>query len=145
MTDERSTEHATEHATELTAEEVEATMRIGELADRSSLSLRTIRHYDEVGLLRPSGRTEGGFRLYTERDFNRLLLIRRMKPLGYTLDAMTELLRVVDSLEQAETPEDTAAIRARLAAFEEEASLRRAKLQDQLAMADEFLALLRAR
>ncbi|AZZ53749.1 MerR family transcriptional regulator [Rathayibacter festucae] len=137
MTDERSTE--------LTAEEVEATMRIGELADRSSLSLRTIRHYDEVGLLRPSGRTEGGFRLYTERDFDRLLLIRRMKPLGYTLDAMTELLRVVDSLEQAETPEETAAIRAQLAAFEEEASLRRAKLQDQLAMADEFLALLRAR
>ena len=113
MADERSTEHATE----LTAEEVEATMRIGELADRSSLSLRTIRHYDEVGLLRPSGRTEGGFRLYTERDFDRLLLIRRMKPLGYTLDAMTELLRVVDSLEQAETPEETAAIRARLAAF----------------------------
>ena len=141
MADERSTEHATE----LTAEEVEATMRIGELADRSSLSLRTIRHYDEVGLLRPSGRTEGGFRLYTERDFDRLLLIRRMKPLGYTLDAMTELLRVVDSLEAASTPEETAAIRARLAAFEEEASLRRAKLQDQLAMADEFLALLRAR
>ncbi|MCJ1698648.1 MULTISPECIES: MerR family transcriptional regulator [Rathayibacter] len=136
---------ADDRTTELTAEEVEATMRIGELADRSSLSLRTIRHYDEVGLLRPSGRTEGGFRLYTERDFDRLLLIRRMKPLGYTLDAMTELLRVVDSLEQAETPEETAAIRARLAAFEEEASLRRAKLQDQLAMADEFLALLRAR
>ena len=141
MTDDRGAEHATE----LTAEEVEATMRIGELADRSSLSLRTIRHYDEVGLLTPSGRTEGGFRLYTERDFDRLLLIRRMKPLGYTLDAMTELLRVVDSLEAASTPEETAAIRARLAAFEEEASLRRAKLQDQLAMADEFLALLRAR
>ncbi|WP_244256148.1 MerR family transcriptional regulator [Rathayibacter sp. VKM Ac-2760] len=120
-------------------------MRIGELADRSTLSLRTIRHYDEVGLLKPSGRTEGGFRLYTERDFDRLLLIRRMKPLGYTLDAMTELLRVVDSLEQAESPEEIAAIRAQLAAFEEEASLRRAKLQDQLAMADEFLALLRAR
>ncbi|ROS23350.1 DNA-binding transcriptional MerR regulator [Rathayibacter sp. PhB127] len=136
---------ADDRTTELTAEEVEATMRIGELADRSSLSLRTIRHYDEVGLLRPSGRTEGGFRLYTERDFDRLLLIRRMKPLGYTLDAMTELLRVVDSLEQAQTPEETAAIRAQLAAFEEEASLRRAKLQDQLAMADEFLALLRAR
>ncbi|NQX05349.1 MerR family transcriptional regulator [Rathayibacter sp. VKM Ac-2856] len=132
-------------AVELTAEEVEATMRIGELADRSSLSLRTIRHYDEVGLLTPSGRTEGGFRLYTERDFDRLLLIRRMKPLGYTLEAMTELLRVVDSLEAASTPEETAAIRAQLAAFEEEASLRRAKLEDQLAMADEFLALLRAR
>lgn len=50
---------------EMTAEEVVATMHIGELADRSQMSLRTIRHYDEVGLLKPSGRTEGGFRLYT--------------------------------------------------------------------------------
>ena len=68
---------------EMTAEEVVATMHIGELADRSQMSLRTIRHYDEVGLLKPSGRTEGGFRLYTERDFTRLLVIRRMKPLGF--------------------------------------------------------------
>ena len=41
-------------------------MQIGELADRAEMSLRTIRHYDEVGLLTPSGRSDGGFRLYTD-------------------------------------------------------------------------------
>ncbi|MGN6408077.1 MAG: MerR family transcriptional regulator, partial [Curtobacterium sp.] len=73
-------------------------MHIGELAERAGMSLRTIRHYDEVGLLVPSGRTTGGFRVYTEQDLERLLVIRRMKPLGFTLDEMAELLRVVDGL-----------------------------------------------
>ena len=129
---------------EMTAEEVVATMHIGELADRSQMSLRTIRHYDDVGLLKPSGRTEGGFRLYTERDFARLLVIRRMKPLGFTLEAMAELLRVVDALEATEPGQDDTAIRSELDNFIEEAQRRRAKLEEQLAMADEFLALLRA-
>ncbi|MGK3647095.1 MerR family transcriptional regulator [Pseudarthrobacter enclensis] len=128
----------------MTAEEVVATMHIGELADRSQMSLRTIRHYDDVGLLKPSGRTEGGFRLYTERDFARLLVIRRMKPLGFTLEAMAELLRVVDALEATEPGQDDTAIRSELVNFIEEAQRRRAKLEEQLAMADEFLALLRA-
>ncbi|BCW80856.1 MerR family transcriptional regulator [Arthrobacter sp. NicSoilC5] len=130
---------------EMTAEEVVATMHIGELADRSQMSLRTIRHYDEVGLLKPSGRTDGGFRLYTERDFTRLLLIRRMKPLGFTLEAMAGLLKVIDALEAAEPGEDVTAIRTELNGFIEEAARRRAKLEEQLGMADEFLALLRAR
>ncbi|UUL77802.1 MerR family transcriptional regulator [Pseudarthrobacter sp. Fe7] len=132
-------------AKEMTAEEVVATMHIGELADRSQMSLRTIRHYDEVGLLKPSGRTEGGFRLYTERDFTRLLLIRRMKPLGFTLEAMSGLLRIIDALEASQPGHDVAGIRAELNGFIEEAAMRRAKLEEQLAMADEFLALLRAR
>ncbi|MCY1676554.1 MerR family transcriptional regulator [Pseudarthrobacter sp. SL88] len=129
---------------EMTAEEVVATMHIGELADRSQMSLRTIRHYDEVGLLKPSGRTEGGFRLYTERDFTRLLVIRRMKPLGFTLEAMAGLLRVIDALEASEAGQDDTAIRAELNTFIEEAARRRAKLEEQLGMADEFLALLHA-
>jgi len=129
---------------EMTAEEVVATMHIGELADRSQMSLRTIRHYDEVGLLKPSGRTEGGFRLYTERDFTRLLVIRRMKPLGFTLEAMAELLRVIDALETSEPGQDDTAIRSELNTFIEEAARRRAKLEEQLGMADEFLALLHA-
>ena len=46
-------------------------MHIGELAERTGLSLRTMRHYDDVGLVPATGRTEGGFRLYsqgTQRD-----------------------------------------------------------------------------
>lgn len=119
-----------------------ATMHIGELADRSELSLRTIRHYDEIGLLKPSARSDGGYRLYTERDFERLMLIRRMKPLGFALEEMGELLAAADALEA--DPADGAA-RSRMDAFLTEAVERRAKLERQLAAADEFIARLSAR
>ena len=143
-----------------------ATMQIGELAERTEMSLRTIRHYDEVGLLTPSGRSEGGFRLYTHDDYLRLMVIRRMKPLGFSLDEMAELLRVVDALDGGAGDEGGAgdaaaavdgagagdegdgrgqATRASLAAFIDETVERRAKLERQLAMADEFLELLRTR
>ena len=156
----------------MSTSDVPDTMHIGELADRAGMSLRTIRHYDEVGLLTPSGRSEGGFRLYTDADFSRLMVIRRMKPLGFSLDEMAELLRVVDALDggagDAAGSSDAAgagdeagpagearstdegdgrvqATRASLAAFVDETVERRAKLERQLAMADEFLELLRAR
>ncbi|WP_196827788.1 MerR family transcriptional regulator [Frigoribacterium sp. CG_9.8] len=116
-------------------------MHIGELAERTGLSLRTIRHYDEVGLLKPTGRTEGGFRLYTQGDIGRLMVIRRMKPLGFMLDEMTELLRIIDTL--GGIGSEDPAVRADLDGFIIQAVERRAKLQQQLAMADEFLALLR--
>ena len=115
-------------------------MHIGELAERTGLSLRTLRHYDEVGLVAASGRTEGGFRLYTQDDYDRPILIRRMKPLGFTLEEMAELLRVIDAM--AESPDDDT--RAVLDRFLTEAAERRTKLQKQLQMADEFLALLEA-
>ena len=126
------------------AEAPAVTMHIGELAEKTGLSLRTIRHYDEVGLLKPSGRTDGGFRLYTERDFGRLMLIRRMKPLGFPLEEMTDLLRVIDILAASGGREQTDPdVRRELDAFITEADTRRAKLQQQIAMADEFLTLLR--
>ncbi|MFE2774324.1 MerR family transcriptional regulator [Microbacterium resistens] len=115
-------------------------MRIGEVTERTSLSLRTLRHWEDAGLVAPSARTEGNFRLYTEQDVERLLLIRRMKPLGYTLDEMRELLDVVDAL--VATPDD-ALLRTRLDDIREGAALRREKLIGQLAMADEFVGLLR--
>jgi DNA-binding transcriptional MerR regulator len=59
-------------------------MQIGEVAERTALSLRTIRYYEEVGLVPPSARTQGGFRLYTEADVERLLLVKRMKPLEFS-------------------------------------------------------------
>ncbi len=118
------------------------TMQIGELAERTGMSVRTLRHYDEIGLLRPSTRSEGGFRLYTADDESRLLLIRRMKPLGYSLEQMGELLAVVDGL--AEDPAD-AARRARLADIRDEARRRRDDLRKQLDAADEFVAQLEAR
>jgi MerR family transcriptional regulator, copper efflux regulator len=113
-----------------------ATMHIGELADRTGLSLRTLRHYHDIGLLTPSGRTDGGFRLYTAQDESRLLLIRRMKPLGYSLEAMGELLHVIGGLEKQ--PEDHS-LRARLVEITTEARERRDRLRSQLAAAEEFV------
>ena len=117
-----------------------STMHIGELAERTGLSLRTLRHYDEIGLVSASGRTDGGFRLYTSADYERLILIRRMKPLGFSLDEMAELLRVYDAL-LAGSP-DVDALRSRLDAFVADARERRERLRAQLEMADEFLGLL---
>ncbi|PCN49134.1 MerR family transcriptional regulator [Curtobacterium sp. 'Ferrero'] len=118
------------------------TMHIGELAERAGMSLRTIRHYDEVGLLVPSGRTSGGFRVYTEQDLERLLVVRRMKPLGFTLDEMAELLRVVDALRNRGTDGDTddePALAARLDEYLQDARERHAKLVERAGMAEEFV------
>lgn len=111
-------------------------MHIGELAERTGLSLRTIRHYDDVELLKPSGRSVGGFRLYTDADQVRLLLIRRMKPLGFTLEEMADLLAVI---ERAEAGRSEPADEQRLADLVVETERRRQKLRDQVEMAEEFL------
>src|SRR4051812_24084123 len=121
------------------------TMHIGELAEQTGLSLRTIRHYDEVGLLKPSGRTDGGFRLYTEDDLDRLMLIRRMKPLGFPLESMADLLRLMDDIGEDATAADGGDVSSRLDEFIETAEQQRQKLQDQIGMADEFLTLLRSK
>jgi MerR family copper efflux transcriptional regulator len=125
-------------------------MHIGELAEKTGLSLRTIRHYDEIGLLKASGRTEGGFRLYTPTDEARLMLIRRMKPLGFSLEQMMDLLRIIDAIQSPQSPQsprspaEVSRLRAELHDFILEAAERRATLEKQLAMADEFLELLRS-
>ncbi|WP_349826607.1 MerR family transcriptional regulator [Brevibacterium litoralis] len=113
------------------------TVQIGTVAERTGLSLRTLRHWDEVGLVSPSARSEGGFRLYTESDVERILLVRRMKPLGFTLEQMGELLALAEG-------EPTEASRAHLAALRTEAHERRAQLARKLDMADEFIATLDA-
>ena len=118
-------------------------MHIGEVAARTELSLRSLRHWEEVGLLRPSGRTDGGFRLYTEADVEKILVIRRMKPLGFTLDQMSVAMRDIETLHQHGPDEAGAAdARDRLADLLREAGERRARLERQLAMADEFIELL---
>ncbi|OSY35025.1 DNA-binding transcriptional MerR regulator [Pseudonocardia autotrophica] len=77
-------------------------MQIGQVSTRIGLSLRTIRHWDEVGLVTPSARSAGGFRLYTETDVERLAFIKRLKPLDFSLDQIKELLATVDGLAQQE-------------------------------------------
>lgn len=119
-------------------------MQIGEVAEQTGLSLRTIRYYEEVGLVRPSARTTGGFRLYSELDLARLRLIRRMKPLDFTLEEMKEVLEVLDGLQDASvlTPEHEALI-DRLEMYREAANVRVAALREQLEVAEGFASDLR--
>lgn len=65
--------------------------QIGELANLLELSPRTIRYYEEIGLLNSVKRIEGGKRIYTDKDFQRLRFITRLKHLGLTLSEMLEL------------------------------------------------------
>ncbi len=124
----------------------ETVMHIGEVAARTELSLRSLRHWEDVGLLQPSGRSDGGFRLYTEADVDKILVIRRMKPLGFTLDEMKAVMADIETLaEPAVDPEAEDAARQRLHATQQDASERREKLVRQLAMADEFIDLIGAR
>lgn len=118
-------------------------MHIGEVATRTELSLRSLRHWEEVGLLTPSGRTDGGFRLYTEADVEKVLFIRRMKPLGFSLEQMKEVLAHHETLrDELATTSDRDAARAHLDDIREEAVERRAKLVRHVEMADEFIGLL---
>ena len=65
--------------------------RIGEVAQRVGLTERTIRYYEELGLLESVKRLEGGTRVYTDDDVRRLKFIRKLKTLGLSLDEMREL------------------------------------------------------
>jgi DNA-binding transcriptional MerR regulator len=120
-----------------------AMLHIGEVAERVGLSLRTVRYYEEQGLFAPAGRTEGGFRLYTQREVDRLLLIKQMKPLGFTVQEMRELLGAHDAL-ASEDAEARRSAERRIAEFAEQADARCVELRDQLSRAEEFARRLRA-
>ncbi|MEV5181723.1 MerR family transcriptional regulator [Streptomyces werraensis] len=122
-------------------------MQIGEVAARTELSLRTIRHYEETGLVTPSARSQGGFRLYTETDVARLMVIRRMKPLGFTLEQMRDLLDATDRLDAATglDADERDALLERVRTYRQAADEQVAKLRIQLARAEDFAATLSAR
>ena len=65
--------------------------KIGQLADFVGVSPRTIRYYEEIGLLNSIRRLEGGKRVFTDQDYQRLRFIKRLKHLGLTLAEMHEL------------------------------------------------------
>ncbi len=71
--------------------EQEEYLSIGQMSRRLEMSQRTIRYYEEIGLLNSVRRIEGGKRVYTSDDLRRLKLIKRLKILGLTLTEMQEL------------------------------------------------------
>jgi len=66
-------------------------MRIGEVAERIGVTTRTLRYYEEVGLVTPTSRSTGGTRRYSEQDYARVLRIRELQALmGFNLDEVRE-------------------------------------------------------
>ncbi|WP_149360035.1 MerR family transcriptional regulator [Lolliginicoccus suaedae] len=120
-----------------------AHVQIGRAAELTGLSIRTLRHYEEVGLVTPSARSEGGFRLYSRDDIDRLLVIRRMKPLGFTLEQMAQLLAALDSLASSEAGAGARRAAAEvLAEFKSSAQDAVDRLRVQLEYAEELTGLL---
>ncbi len=118
--------------------------QIGEVADAVGLSLRTIRHYEEVGLVLPSARSAGGFRLYTEDDIERLRLVKHMKPLDFSLDEMRDLLELRERLAGGVAGEDERSqLQQRLAMYAAAADQRCEVLRRQLASAVAMADMLR--
>ena len=78
-----------------------ARYQIGEVAERTGVTQRTLRFYEEKGLLEPPERMDGGFRLYCEDDINRVTYIRRLQELlGFTLSEIKEMVDAEEELQQ---------------------------------------------
>ena len=92
-----------------------------------------------MGLIEPEMRTEGGFRLYTDAHVDRLALIKRMKPLGFTVQEMRELLDARDAVR--ERGDDAA--RGRLAEYARAAAERCDALRAKLESGEELARTLR--
>lgn len=114
--------------------------QIGEVSERMGLSLRTVRYYEEAGLVFPRGRTPGGFRLYADDALERLALIKHMKPLGFTLEEMRDLLELRQRLAQGGlTDSEASQLRDRLSMYADAARQKYRALQEQMAVAESFV------
>ena len=121
-----------------------ALYQIGEVAERLGLSLRTVRYYEEVGLVAPAERSPGGFRLYNDDAIDRLALIKQMKPLEFSLEETRELLELRERLgDAALSGEARGELVERLAMFTAAAEERCDRLAEHLARAEAFAETLR--
>jgi DNA-binding transcriptional MerR regulator len=70
----------------------DAALTVGQVADQLGVTVRTLHHYDDIGLLSPSERSRAGYRLYTESDLERLQAVVVYRRLGFQLDQIASLL-----------------------------------------------------
>lgn len=75
----------------------EGYLRIGEVAKKARTTVRTLQYYDKEGLLSPSAESDGGFRLYTDKDLAKLVQILMMKELGFSLSEIKKRLTSLDT------------------------------------------------
>ena len=111
-------------------------LKISELAERFGISLRTLRFYEEKGLLKP-GRKDGWARLYREDDIARLDFILNCRSIGLSVDETRHLLEIKDKdAEDLFQKEAIEAIRARISAIQSEVD----NINEQKRVADVWLA-----
>jgi DNA-binding transcriptional MerR regulator len=67
-------------------------LQVGELSKRTGLTVRTLHHYDEIGILKPSSHREAGYRLYTAADVARLQQVLSLRQLGFSLEEIRDCL-----------------------------------------------------
>jgi DNA-binding transcriptional MerR regulator len=77
-------------------------LKIGDFAELAGTNLRTLRYYEELGLLSPASRSQGGFRYYRHTDIHRLTMIRDLQDLGLPLERIRELMATRDHGEDRE-------------------------------------------
>lgn len=119
-------------------------MQIGEVAEEVGLSLRTVRYYEEVGLLSEPARTDGGFRLYGDDHLAQLRLIKQMKPLGLSIEEMRDLLTAREDFRTATSADVLDEARDRLERFATLAAERCEDLRRQLRNAELFVRQVRS-
>ncbi len=85
----------------MTAESTARLLRITEVADEVGLTTRTVRYYEELGLLKPAARSEGSYRLFDEDDLDRLRFIRGLRDdAGFSLAEIGQLLEDEEARER---------------------------------------------
>ncbi|AJJ20201.1 MULTISPECIES: Zn(2+)-responsive transcriptional regulator [Yersinia] len=89
-------------------------LKIGQLAKLADVTPDTIRYYEKQGMMDHGKRTEGGYRLYSEQDLQRLRFIRYAKQLGFTLETIAELLSIRVDPEHHTCKESKAIVDSRL-------------------------------
>lgn len=92
--------------------------KIGQLARLAEVTPDTIRYYEKQGMMEHGERSEGGFRLYDDGDLQRLKFIRYAKQLGFTLEAIAELLSIRVDPEHHTCQESKSIVEKRLAEVE---------------------------
>jgi DNA-binding transcriptional MerR regulator len=107
--------------------------RIGEVAEHLGVSTRTLRYYEELGLLAPSSYSDGGSRRYDEADRQRLLRIRELQAImGFNLEEIREILHADDRLAELTTEYRAIAAAKRRRAIVLEAQRLNARTQEQV-------------
>lgn len=76
-------------------------MNIGMIARQADLPTKTVRYYADIGLVKPSGRSAAGYRIYTETELNKLRFVRSARSFGFTVEECRELLGLYEDRDRS--------------------------------------------